>query len=77
MRGVLILIDERHYWFGLKRKIVTAWLVIAIAPAIPLLAVLIVLKFWELAWPVIILIAVVLCVVLFRERLARSWWRWR
>jgi archaellum biogenesis protein FlaJ (TadC family) len=58
-----------------RQKFITAWLIIAIAPAIPLLVMLIVLKLWELAWPVILAVVVVVLLVV-GYRLVRMWW-WR
>lgn len=69
--------SDELYWSRLKRKIVSAWLLIAVAPSIPLLVVLIVQKVWELAWPIILAAFVLLIVVILRRFLTNQSWRWR
>lgn len=68
--------NELH-WSRLKRKAVTAALLIAVAPSIPLLVVLIVLKVWELAWPIVLAAFVLLIIVILRRLLTNESWRWR
>jgi VIT1/CCC1 family predicted Fe2+/Mn2+ transporter len=59
-----------------RKKIVTAWLIIAIAPVIPLLMMLIVLKLWALFWPVILAVVVVSLLVVGYRLVRATWWRW-
>lgn len=59
-----------------RQNILTAWLLIAVGPGLPLLAVLVVLKLWELFWPLILVVIVVLLLVAGYRLVCGWWWRW-
>lgn len=58
------------------KTLMTLWLVIALGPVVPLLVVLVILKLWELAWPLIVIVVVGLLVVGVYRLVRAGWWRW-
>lgn len=69
--------DERSILRWWRHRILTAWLLVVIAPTLPVLVILIVVKFWQLAWPFILVAALLIVIVVIRRLVANQSWRWR
>lgn len=67
-----------HHWVALwQRKMVTWLLAILFLPAGMVLLVLVTVKFWQLAWPLILFIVLLLVIALVRRYFVGQSWRWK